>query len=132
MLPRKSKGKNISTSTKNVIKKKTSSSMYLIIAVIAIIIFLAVIALNLYNNSEIQNMGNEITPSIAPETVQTGGFCKSDTECFITSCKGQVESCINVTQLTFYSKNCKTYSDWIVGKQDISRCSCIQKACIMR
>jgi len=113
-------------------KKKTSSSIYLFIAVIAIIIFLAVIAFNLYTTSEIQNMGNEITPSTNPETVQTNGFCKIDSECFITSCRDQTESCVNVTQLTFYSKNCKTYSDWIIGKQDVSRCGCVQKSCVMR
>lgn len=105
----------------------------MVIAVIAIIIFLTVIALNMHTTSEIQNMEKEIIiPSITPQTVQTGGLCKRDTECFITSCKDQIESCVNTTQLTFYSKNCKTYSDWIVGKQDISRCNCIQNTCIMR
>lgn len=113
-------------------EKKKSISIYLVVAVIAIIIILAVIAFNLNTSSEIQNIGNEIPTSANPGTVQTGGFCKIDSECFITSCKGQTESCVNTTQLTFYSRNCNTYSDWIIGKQDVSRCSCIQNACIMR
>lgn len=68
---------------------------------------------------------------IGPETI-TGGFCKRDSECFITTCKdSQIKDCVNTTQLTDYNKNCKTYSDWIVEKQDPSKCACIQNSCKM-
>lgn len=72
------------------------------------------------------------TPTTIPgyETV-SGGICERDSQCFITYCRGNPEDCVNTTQLSDYSKNCKTYSDWIVEKQDPSKCACIQNFCKM-
>ncbi len=66
------------------------------------------------------------------ETSMLGGFCKRDSQCFITTCKeSKVKDCINTTQLTDYHKKCETYSDWIIERQDSSKCGCVQNACKM-
>ncbi|NIO44671.1 MAG: hypothetical protein GTN36_03915 [Candidatus Aenigmarchaeota archaeon] len=66
---------------------------------------------------------------IKPETMLKGEFCERDSHCFITYCKGGSEECVNTTKLSDYSKNCKTYSDWVIERQDSSKCACVQNAC---
>jgi len=70
------------------------------------------------------------TPIITEPKSVVGGFCKRDSECFITTCRdSQIKDCVNTTQLTDYHENCKIYSDWIVEMQDPSECACIQNVC---
>ena len=80
-------------------------------------------------NKKIENQEEILLPKT--ELTIEKGFCKKNSECFITYCKGSEKDCVNTTQLSIYSKNCKTYSDWVVEKQDFSRCSCIRNFCTM-
>lgn len=66
-----------------------------------------------------------------PQIIVTGGSCKRNSECFLTHCKGYSQNCINTVQLSTYSKNCKTYSDWVTDRQDYSKCACVQNVCKM-
>lgn len=60
-----------------------------------------------------------------------GGSCSKSSQCFITHCKGQAESCVNTTVLTDYSKNCQSYLDWVIDTQDADQCACVNSACRM-
>lgn len=118
-------------------KKKIEKASKNNIFIVAIILIAAVALLySVFSNTvAISNYGNNVNnPSKTTEgtITSTGGYCKSNYECFLTSCKGQSEDCINATQMSTYPKNCKTYSDWILGKQDTSRCSCYNHACTLK
>ena len=63
--------------------------------------------------------------------IVSGGICERDSQCFITYCRGNPEDCVNTTQLSDYSKNCKASSDWIIEMQDSSKCACVQNVCKM-
>ena len=121
------------------IREKKTNKNYFYLAIIALIAIVLVVVFyfgSLPNQPSYQPQGgNQISTPEAPSTktnIVTGGSCNKDSECFITSCKGQTEDCVNTTQLTFYSKKCNSYSDWVVGRKDISRCSCVGNACTMK
>ena len=127
------------TSEKKVIKKlekKKINKYNIYLGTFVLIIILMII---IYYSSFIQiskelegYQENQIPMITTPSQIVVGGFCKRDSECFITTCKdSQIKDCVNTTQLTDYNKNCKTYSDWIVEKQDPSKCACIQNSCKM-
>lgn len=98
-----------------------------------VILFLIVYYSNFFQTSIEPARGYQETQTpITTESKILGGSCKRDSECFITTCKDtQTKDCLNTTQITDYYKNCKTYSDWIVEKQDISKCACVQNVCKM-
>jgi len=116
-------------------KKPSRHNFYLLLLVVAIFLSFVVYYFNFFQ----QPQNNEPTPQnqVTPTQQVTtpinvpGGSCNKDSQCFMTFCKDQTEDCVNTTQLSSYSKNCKTYSDWVVEKQDTSRCSCVQNACTM-
>jgi len=118
-------------------QKKTSKNISYLAIIVVIIMFVFVIY---YFSKGLQQpyqqpyqQPSETTPTTSGQgaAASIGGYCKTKYECFITSCKGQTEDCVNTTQLTFYSKKCNSYPDWVVGRQDISRCACVQNACTM-
>ena len=113
-------------------KKTSKNSSYLAIIVVIIVFVFAIYYFSFNKGSQqqpYQQTGE--TPSTAGSEIVTGGLCKKNSECFMTYCKGQAENCVNTTQLSFYSRNCKTYSDWIIENQDFSKCSCVQNACMI-
>lgn len=117
-------------------KKTNRHNFYLLLFVIAILLFFIIYYFNFFQQP--QNNIPPTTQNQATTTGQTptqtnvvGGSCSKNSECFITFCKDQKEDCINTTQLSSYGKSCKTYSDWVIEKQDTSRCSCVQNACTM-
>jgi hypothetical protein len=58
--------------------------------------------------------------------------CKSNTECFLASCKitpSEVE-CVNVSEQEIYYQNCQAYWD-IDIVQDFVRCACVQDVCTL-
>lgn len=125
--------------TRRIRQKKTSKNIsYLAIIVVIILFVFAIYYFSLSKGLQQPNQQPDQQPSGTTPTTSgqgaaasVGGYCKTKYECFITSCKGQTEDCVNTTQLTFYSKKCNSYPDWVVGRQDISRCSCITNACTM-
>ncbi len=132
-MPKKSK----KTPKKKVIKKlekKKINKYNIYLGTFVLIIILMIIVyyssfIQIIKEPEIFQETQTLTITTPSEIV--GGFCKRDSECFITQCKDNEKDCVNTTQLTDYSKNCKTYSDWIVGTQNISKCACIQNSCTM-
>jgi len=108
----------------------------LVLPIILVFVFVAVFVYIIFSSAKKEQPSGgttegPLTPSTAiPATV--GGYCKKDSECFLSYCKGQTEDCINATQMAVYPKNCRTYSDWIIEKQDYTRCACIQSACTIR
>lgn len=117
-------------------KKTNRHNFYLLLFVLVIFLSFIVYYFNFFQQQPQANgptSQNQVTPTqqgTTPINVPGGG-CTKDSQCFITFCKDQTEDCINTTQLSSYSKNCKTYSDWVIEKQDISRCACVQNACTM-
>lgn len=117
-------------------KKPSRHNFYLLLLVIAIFLSFIVYYFNFFQQQPQANeptSQNQVTPTekgTTPINVPGGG-CTKDSQCFITFCKDQTEDCVNTTQLSSYSKNCKTYSDWVIEKQDTSRCACVQNACTM-
>jgi len=123
--------------TRRVRQKKTSKNISYLAIIVVIIMFVFIIY---YFSKGLQQpyqqpyqQPSETTPTTSGQgaAASVGGYCKTKYECFITSCKGQTEDCVNTTQLTFYSKKCNSYPDWVVGRQDTSRCACVQNACTM-
>ena len=115
-------------------KKKTNYSLYVAFVIIAFVLIAVYIFSSLGNLQPYAGNTNGNQPAITqPETRSTGGFCKTRFECFITSCKGQAQDCINATQMATYANDkCGTSSDWNEGvTQNSSRCTCIQNACAM-
>ena len=114
-------------------KKTKSNNIYLpIIVLIAIVFVLAFYYFNSAKGFQFSEENRNTNPLTQGTRISIGGFCKADSECFITYCKGQSRDCINSTQMATYSNNCKSYSDWVVeNNQDPSVCSCIQNACTM-
>ena len=113
--------------------KTNKNNLYLPIIILLVVVFAFVIFyFSSAKSVQPSGGGNEIPSTSSTETqTSVGGNCKTNYECFVTSCKGQAEDCINATQMAIYPKNCKTYSDWTV-KQDASKCDCEQNACTMR
>lgn len=117
-------------------KKINKYNLYLAAFALMLVIFILFYYFSLPKEQQLpygqgqETQTTQTTPTtIKPETY--GGPCTKNSECFITRCIDQSESCVNTNQLSVYSKNCRTYSDWVIGKQDFSRCSCIQNACTM-
>ena len=119
---------------KNKIKEASKNKIF----IVAIILIAAVALLySVFSNTvDISNNGNNVNnPSKTTEgtITSTGGHCKSNYECYVTSCKGQPQDCINATQMSNYAtENCRVYSDWNYVKQDSLKCACIQNACVMK
>jgi flagellar basal body-associated protein FliL len=135
---RKVKGKRTTRrKTRRTIKPKKTNRHNFYLLLLVLVIFLSFIVY--YFNFFQQPQANEPTSQnqVAPTQQVTtpinvpGGGCTKDSQCFITFCKDQTEDCVNTSQLSYYSKNCKTYSDWVIEKQDTSRCACFQNACTM-
>ena len=130
---------NVSQNVKIVIgsgnKTKVNKYNVFLAAFALIIVFLLLI---FYSSLvKIAQTNEQRQETIAPTAITesktpTGGFCKTNSSCFITACKdSQTDDCVNTTLLSGYSKNCKSYSDWIIKNQDSSRCACIDNACKM-
>ncbi|OGI12133.1 hypothetical protein A3K64_02250 [Candidatus Micrarchaeota archaeon RBG_16_36_9] len=115
---------------KTKVKAQNKNIFYLVILIVAITVF-AFLFYYFPVQLETYEKIND-NPSTTESVNNTGGFCKTDFECFVTSCKGQSEDCVNITQLSEYSQKCKAYSDWLVGRQDNSKCDCIENACTLK
>jgi hypothetical protein len=127
------------TRRKKITPKKTNRhNLYLLLIVIAIFLSFIIYYFNFFKQQTQANgptSQNQVTPTqqVTNPINVPGGGCTKDSQCFMTFCKDQTEDCVNITQLSSYSKNCKTYSDWVVeNKQDYSRCACVQNACTMK
>ena len=118
-------------------KKTNRHNLYLGIVALIIVISLFVYYFNFiqgqqyYYDNEQKEIPGTTTITEEQRKMTTGGFCKKNSECFLTYCKGKTENCINTTQLSVYSRNCKSYSDWVLEEQDFSRCACVQNACAL-
>jgi hypothetical protein len=129
------KRKKTKKSSRKVEQKKKFKINPVLIAAIAIVLVLAAAyyfnAPAAQNNPKIES-GNQQT-TIGPQASQpsVGGNCERNNECFVTYCKGEERSCVNVTELSGYSKKCRTYLDWVVSRQDSSTCSCVNNVCTM-
>jgi hypothetical protein len=127
--------RNVKKTKRSIKKEAKKTNRYgLLLLSIALI---AILAMFVYcfqffksNNNYVQVPGLPQQPGIGVET-SVSGSCSKNNQCFITHCKGQVKSCVNTTQLTYYSKNCNNYLDWVVDQQDSSVCACVQNACKM-
>jgi hypothetical protein len=115
--------------------KKVNYSLYIAFFVVLAIVLAVVYIFSNVGNPNYGGTSNENQATNSPQTgtrTSIGGFCKLNSECFVTYCKGQSRDCINSTQMATYSQNCKSYSDWVVeNKQDYSVCSCVQNACTL-
>lgn len=115
--------------------KKVNYSFYIVFFVVLAFVLVIVYIFGNFGNPTYGGTSNENQATNNPQTetrASIGGFCKINSECFITYCKGQSRDCINSTQMATYSQNCKSYSDWVVeNNQDPSVCSCIQNACTL-
>ena len=112
-------------------KKFNKYTIYLGTFVLIVILLLVIYYSSFIQDSKEPERFQEIqTPSITGPEIVAKGFCKRDSECFITTCKDtQIKDCVNTTQLTDYHENCKSYSYWVVEQQDPSECACIQNLC---
>jgi len=123
------------TSKKRETKKLDKVNKYTVFLgtfVLMIILMLVVYYSNFIQISKEPESYQEIQKPTITTEMAIGGSCKRDSECFITYCKdSQTKGCVNTTQLSTYSKNCKTYSDWIIEVRDPSKCACIQNSCTM-
>ncbi len=121
--------------TRRVKKEKKTSGYNLPLLLIALI---AIVLISIYY-FQLSKTGNnfqttETTEQSRTQTIVTssGGSCSRDNQCFVTHCKDHAKSCVNTTQLTYYSENCDRYIDWIVDQQDPSACACVQNVCTMK
>ena len=108
----------------------------IIIVILAVLVIIA-LGVAFYSpktpGAQIHDEQDEQQPTFpgAPVTSAVEGICQKNNQCFITYCKDEAKRCVNTTQLTGYSSNCKTYSDWVTDVQDYSKCACVQNVCKM-
>jgi hypothetical protein len=111
--------------------KKPNFNPVIILAVLMVLILAAIYYSTLKPMQTYGNNQQTTTPDATGTASVEGGTCKNNYQCFITYCKGQEKSCVNITQLSGYSENCRTYSDWVTDVQDSSKCACVQNLCGM-
>lgn len=112
-------------------KKAQKNTNVLLIAIAGALVVMAA-ALALIGNSSPQSVYVPISnneQNIAPPVAYDA--CQISSQCFITYCKGQEKRCVNTTTFSDYSKNCMSYSDWVVETQDTSECACVSNVCKM-
>lgn len=123
------------TQNKNIEKKTINKyNLYAAAFALLVVILLLVYYVGFLNPRSYENQiqQTQTTATIEEPKIATGGSCKTNAGCFITTCKDmKTDDCVNTTQLSDYSKNCKSYADWVIKRQDTSRCACVQNICKM-
>ena len=117
------------------VEKKSSFNWIAVAAVLAIVLLGGVYYMNSLMTPNVNDNGGQNPLSVISGDVSntvSSGSCRTNSQCYITHCKGQEISCVNVTQLSKYSSRCDNYLDWIVDKQDSTECACVQNSCTMR
>jgi hypothetical protein len=115
-------------------KKKFKINPVLIAAVLVVLILAAAFYFKApagQTPQKVESNNQQTTVGQQSSQPSVGGNCERNNECFVTYCKGEEKSCVNVTELSDYSKKCKTYLDWVVSRQDSSTCSCVNNVCTM-
>jgi hypothetical protein len=127
---RNQKRKIQKVSQKSKAQKKNPTGMIVAVAAVFLVLIaaMAIIGGNGSNQQNFMPMPNG-NQNIAPPVVHDA--CQTNSQCFITYCKGQEKRCVNTTSFSSYSKNCQSYSDWVMETQDASECACIDSVCKM-
>ncbi len=129
--------KNKKISSKKEVKKLEKSKPNKNTVFLGTFALIIILILIVYYSGFIQVVGGPETTqeTQTPTTTETEliseGGCNRDTECFVTYCEGSEQDCVNTTQLSGYSENCESYSDWKIEMQDFSKCACVQGSCKM-
>ena len=130
MAKKRSKAKKVQRKRQPKQAKKTQGPMaYFAVAAIFLVLLAAIVMLGNNNSQETYASGQEDEQKIAPPVSQDA--CNTNSQCFITYCRGQDRRCVNTTTLSSYSKNCASYSDWVIETQVSGDCACVDGMCEM-
>jgi hypothetical protein len=116
--------------------RKTSFNWTAVAAILAVALLGTVYYMNSIMVPNVNDNGGANPPPVISSSTNPiatiSSSCKTSSECYITHCKNQASSCVNVTDLTGYGKNCRAISDWIVDTQDSAVCACVQNTCMLK